>query len=167
MTFQHRAGVSSYTSSYDFAETYVFGKQLLGPILCDQSCDWHLFSRSYEVILPSSLTKVIPPVLLFSNRPPVSVCGTGTQCISSSFSRQREFMYFVTIFAPHHQSLLIIWRTSLPNPTPDLATHFHPRGYTILLRPCLDSWSTLSGTGISTCCPSSTSFDLNLGPDLL
>ena len=38
LTFQHWAGVSSYTSSYDFAETYVFGKQLLGPILCDHYC---------------------------------------------------------------------------------------------------------------------------------
>ena len=36
VTFQHRAGVSPYTSSYDFAETCVFDKQLLGPILCDQ-----------------------------------------------------------------------------------------------------------------------------------
>ena len=34
LTFQHRAGVSSYTSSCDFAETCVFGKQSLGPILC-------------------------------------------------------------------------------------------------------------------------------------
>ena len=36
LTFQHWAGVSSYTSSFDFAETYVFAKQLLGPFLCDQ-----------------------------------------------------------------------------------------------------------------------------------
>ena len=35
LTFQHRAGVSSYTSSCDLAETYVFGKQSLGPIICD------------------------------------------------------------------------------------------------------------------------------------
>ena len=34
LTFQHRAGVSSYTSSYDLAETCVFAKQLPGPILC-------------------------------------------------------------------------------------------------------------------------------------
>ena len=34
MTFRHRAGVSPYTSSYDFAETCVFGKQSVGPILC-------------------------------------------------------------------------------------------------------------------------------------
>ena len=34
MTFQHRAGVSPYTSSYDFAETCVFVKQSLGPFHC-------------------------------------------------------------------------------------------------------------------------------------
>ena len=34
LTFQHRAGVSPYTSSFDLAETCVFGKQLLGPIHC-------------------------------------------------------------------------------------------------------------------------------------
>ena len=34
LTFQHRAGVSPYTSSFDFAETCVFAKQLPGPILC-------------------------------------------------------------------------------------------------------------------------------------
>ena len=37
LTFQHRAGVSSYTSSCDFAETCVFGKQSLGPLLCGLS----------------------------------------------------------------------------------------------------------------------------------
>ena len=34
LTVQHRAGVSLYTSSYDFAETCVFDKQLFGPIHC-------------------------------------------------------------------------------------------------------------------------------------
>ena len=34
LTFQHRAGVSPYTSSYDLAETCVFDKQLPGPIHC-------------------------------------------------------------------------------------------------------------------------------------
>jgi hypothetical protein len=33
-TFQHRAGVRPYTSSYDFAESCVFIKQSLPPILC-------------------------------------------------------------------------------------------------------------------------------------
>ena len=35
LTFQHRAGVTPYTSSFDLAESCVFAKQSLGPILCD------------------------------------------------------------------------------------------------------------------------------------
>ena len=35
LTFRHWAGVSPYTSSFDFAETCVFDKQLLGPLHCD------------------------------------------------------------------------------------------------------------------------------------
>ena len=34
LTFQHRAGVSSYTSSFDLAETCVFAKQSPGPFHC-------------------------------------------------------------------------------------------------------------------------------------
>ena len=34
LTFQHRAGVSPYTSPFGFAQTCVFAKQLLGPLLC-------------------------------------------------------------------------------------------------------------------------------------
>ena len=34
LTFQHRAGVSPYTSAFALAETCVFGKQLPGPLHC-------------------------------------------------------------------------------------------------------------------------------------
>src|SRR3954463_8929303 len=34
LTFQHRAGVSPYTSTFVLAETYVFGKQLRGLLSC-------------------------------------------------------------------------------------------------------------------------------------
>ena len=54
----------------------------------------HPFSRSYGVILPSSLTSVLPFVLGFSPCLPVSVCGTGTSDLASSFSRQRGFTCF-------------------------------------------------------------------------
>ena len=37
VTFQHRAGVSPHTSSFDLAETCVFAKQLLGPFHCGLS----------------------------------------------------------------------------------------------------------------------------------
>ena len=77
MTFQHWAGVSSYTSSFDLAETCVFVKQLLGPILCGLLLHRHPLFRSYGVNLPSSLTMLLPFVLGSSPHLPVSVCGTG------------------------------------------------------------------------------------------
>ena len=82
MTFRHRAGVSPYTSSFDFAETCVFGKQSLGPFHCGPlrletagflTLPGRPFSRSYGAILPSSLTRVLPIALVFSTCPPVSV----------------------------------------------------------------------------------------------
>ena len=80
-TFQHRAGVSTYTSDLSFADTCVFAKQLLEPILCDRCFHRHPFSRSYGVILPSSLTRILPFVLEFSSRLPASDCGTGASSI--------------------------------------------------------------------------------------
>ena len=77
LTFQHRAGVSPYTSSFDLAQTCVFAKQLLGPILCDSHCCEHPLFRSYGVNLPSSLTTLLPLALESSSYLPVSVCGTG------------------------------------------------------------------------------------------
>ena len=63
LTFQHWAGVSPYTSSFDFAETCVFAKQLPGPIHCGSPFREHPFSRSYGVNLPSSLTTLLPLAL--------------------------------------------------------------------------------------------------------
>ena len=85
LTFRHRAGVSPYTSSFDLAETCVFDKQSLGPIICGQSCDWHPLFRSYGVNLPSSLTTLLSLVLGSSPHLPVSVCGTGTASIHTPF----------------------------------------------------------------------------------
>ena len=62
---------------FDLAETYVFDKQLLGTILCDQLLHWLPLFRSYGVSLPSSLTMFHPFVLGSSPHLPVSVCGTG------------------------------------------------------------------------------------------
>ncbi len=106
MTFQHRAGVSPHTSSYDLAETCVFGKQLLGPFLCGLTSLSRLpLLRTYGVNLPSSLTTLLPLVLGFSPHPPVSVCGTGTSTLDSGFSRQCEIIDFGTLI-----SLLITTR---------------------------------------------------------
>ena len=45
LTFQHRAGVSPYTSSFDLAETCVFAKQLPGPIHCGSISGAPLFPK--------------------------------------------------------------------------------------------------------------------------
>ena len=50
LTFQHRAGVSPYTSSYDLAETCVFDKQSPGPIHCGQI---FLFGTPYSEVTES------------------------------------------------------------------------------------------------------------------
>ena len=84
LIFQHRAGVTPYTSTFVFAECCVFDKQSQRPGYCDPSmlshaCDHtkgRTFSRSYGAILPSSFTRVLSSALGFSPCLPVSVCGT-------------------------------------------------------------------------------------------
>ena len=58
----------------------------------------HPFSRSYGVILPSSLTRVLSRALGFSPHLPVSVCGTGTIYLARSFSWQFGISFFATCF---------------------------------------------------------------------
>ena len=123
----------------------------------------HPFSRSYGVILPSSLTIVRSLTLGFSPHLPVSVCGTGTLDLTSGFSWQREISCF-RITPPHHSSML--QKADLPTSTPHcLDTVNQLRAQLILLRPHVVQ-TILGGTGISTCCPSPTPFGLGLGPDL-
>ena len=57
---------------------------------------WHPFSRSYGVILPSSLTTLLPLALGFSPHLPVSVCGTGTLACTGAFlaSEHRRLPYY-------------------------------------------------------------------------
>ncbi len=93
----------------------------------------HPFSRSYGVILPSSLTRVLSHTLGFSPRLPVSVCGTGTSRLARGFSWQREIRYFAKL-APHHSSTL--QEADLPTSTPYCLGALNQRcAYLILLRP--------------------------------
>ena len=81
----------------------------------------HPFSRSYGVILPSSLTRILPFVSGSSPRPPASVYGTGTSKYTSSFSCQREFVRFPTLISVLSCLMLHGLRTSL-QPTLDTFT---------------------------------------------
>ena len=113
--------------------------------------------------MPSSLTKVIPLVLQFSCRLPVSVCGTGALHISlAAFLASVNSSASFLLSTPHHTPALrsVYFTADRPRCLP---TAFHPRGLTILLCPCFGLYD---GNGISTVCPSSTPFGLDLGPDL-
>ena len=106
LTFQHRAGVRLYTSSFNFAQPCVFVKQLPGPILCARHCWRDPLSRSYRVNLPSSLTVNHSSALVYSTRLRVSVCGTGTLKIKfSGFSWKYVYMHYwiVPKNAPYYQ----------------------------------------------------------------
>ena len=125
------------------------------------SSRWHSFSRSYGVILPSSLTMLLPSALGFSPHPPVSVYGTGLS---------KTIAAFLDAWLTHFPTLNSVRITSsdctadLPTILlPRLPRYFHSRD---VLSLCVPTVLLYSSTGISTCCPSVTSFDLALGPDL-
>ena len=165
MTFQHRAGVSPYTSRCRFAWTCVFGKQSHGPFLCNHHLWWPYFSRSYVCILPSSLTRILPSAFAFSARLPVSVYGTVFICLffRDYFSARR----LVTLRFTKVKLAL-----SFPQ-SPDL-----PRDlFGSLLRPgttiarmcfalCVIPSESYKGAGMLTRFPSATTFVLALGADL-
>ena len=66
----------------------------------------HLFSRSYKVILPSSLTRVFSRTLAFSANPPVAVYGTDISISRSrSFSWQCGLSIYLLVRSPGHASV--------------------------------------------------------------
>ena len=111
--------------------------------------------------MPSSLTTLLPPALGFSPHPPVSVYGTGTYGAIAAFldSMYPDFATIISLPVTPlaycadlpAQRLLCLDRSFLSR------LPLTPRVPTVL---------TICSTGISTCCPSATSFDLALGPDL-
>ena len=142
LTFRHRAGVSPYTSAYAFAETCVFDKQSPGPFHCDLHLCRHPLFRSYGVNMPSSLTTLLPKALGFSPHLPVSVCGTGAQLHTYTFSRRLLPLLPYYNFSPFRPSL----------PAPGTESTF------------VSVYLSLYGNGISTVCASTTPFGLALAP---
>ena len=121
----------------------------------------HPFSRSYGVILPSSLTMLLPSALGFSPHPPVSVYGTGMYHTIAAFldSRNRQLRYFCSLRVTSSDCLADLPTRLLLR----LYRYFHSR---LVLSTCVPTVLGTHSTGISTCYPSTTSFDLALGPDL-
>ena len=121
----------------------------------------HPFSRSYGVILPSSLTMLLPPALGFSPHPPVSVYGTGMYYTIAAFLD--SLIYRLPYFCSVRITPLGCMTGLLVIPLLRLPRSFHSR---VQLSFCVPTVLIIHGTGISTCSPSATSFDLALGPDL-
>ena len=120
----------------------------------------HPFSRSYGVILPSSLTMLLPPALGFSPHPPVSVYGTGPYGTIAAFldSCLHRLRYF--------SSLRITPCIPMGAFPPILLLRLHRSLHSRLrLCLCVPTVLTIRGAGISTCCPSDTRLRLSLGPD--
>ena len=105
------------------------------PILCGfDPPRWskHPFSRSYGVILPSSLTMLLPPALGFSPHPPVSVYGTGTMQTIAAFLGTCS-SYFGTLF-PYTSPYRVDRRFFLPVHYPACPA-FSFRGNALHMRP--------------------------------
>ena len=119
----------------------------------------HPFSRSYGVILPSSLTMLLPSALGFSPHPPVSVYGTGTVQTIAAFLGSR-LTHFPTLV--RYASHLWVARRFF-QPYPSCACPWIP--FQVVLSFCVPTVLLYCSTGISTCCPSATPLGLALGPD--
>src|SRR5699024_9446838 len=86
----------------------------LGLFTAAYSKSKHPFSRSYGVILPSSLTRVLPLTCGYSPCLPVSVSGTGTRNLPRGLSWQCGIKSFSTLF-PSPSQLVIVERICLFN----------------------------------------------------
>ena len=143
MTFQHRAGVSPYTSPFGFAETCVFDKQSPGPFHCG------LLSQA--PLLP----KLRGQYAEFLNNPsPVGLrILSSSTCVGLRYGRLQCTSH---LFSPPClcTSLLYFSPFRPGQPTPGIQLHN--------VSVCLN----FSGYGISTVCASTTPFGLALAPGL-
>lgn len=121
----------------------------------------HSFSRSYGVILPSSLERVISRPLVYSTYPPVSVMVQAFFIYdSASFSWKYDIRCFNALASRIHVLTQSVFAASQHL---ERLNREPISGQLNLLRPSL---SIKNGTGILTRCPSTTLFSLALGPDL-
>ena len=104
---------------------------------------------------------LLPPALGFSPHPPVSVYGTGTNHTIAAFldSQNLQLPYFNSV-----RVTSLDYEPDLPDSLLlRLPRSFHSRVWVSF---CVPTVLMICSTGISTCYPSTTSFDLALGPDL-
>ena len=143
MTFQHRAGVSPYTSPFGFAETCVFDKQSPGPFHCG------LLSQA--PLLP----KLRGQYAEFLNNPsPVGLrILSSSTCVGLRYGRSR---CTVCLFSPPAPAASLLFFSPFRPSRPTLGSQSE------YMSVCLN----LDGYGISTVCASTTPFGLALAPGL-
>ena len=123
---------------------------------------WLPLSLSYGVILPSSLTTLLPSACGFSPHLPVSVCGTGTSNTIAAFLDSVDSPTSLLLFSPYHISPSL-GGFAYQESAPCLAgSSLSP----VWLSSCVPTVLITCSTGISTCYPSTTTLVLALGPDL-
>ena len=98
LTFRHRAGVSPYTSSFDLAETCVFAKQSLGPILCGLISQAPLIPK-LRGHFAEFLNNTSPDGLRILSSSTCVGLRYGHLTKFASFSRQCDFSDFATLFS--------------------------------------------------------------------
>ena len=104
---------------------------------------------------------LLPPALGFSPHLPVSVYGTGMYHTIAAFldSRNHTLRYFCSLRVTSSDCTADLPTVLLPR----LPRYSHSRD---VLSFCVPTVLMIHGTGISTCCPSTTPLSLALGPDL-
>ena len=139
--------------------TSIFTGTSISPDALSRQCSNHYAFRAGRNL--PDLTMLLPSALGFSPHPPVSVYGTGTINTIAAFLGT-DSTYFTTLISLRITSLA--YAADLPT-THLLRLHqsFHSW---LKFYPCVPTVLIYCGTGISTCYPSTTSFDLALGPDL-
>ena len=122
---------------------------MLGTLLCGSLLHEHPFSRSYGVILPSSLTMLLPFVLGSSPHLPVSVCGTGIYI-------QDSYAFLASVILDNSLLIFSLYLSIRVFPLPRLSSSTVSHML----------FKYIHSAGIFTCYPSATPFGLALGPDL-
>ena len=142
LTFQHRAGVSPYTSSYDLAETCVFDKQSPGPIHCGLLSQAPLLPklRGHFAEFLNNASSVGLRILSSSTCVGLRY---GHALHNSSFSRHmaHTLCYFISLHITSSD-----YTTDLPIVhLPRLYRSFHSR---LVLSTCVPTVLIMRGTGI-------------------
>ena len=128
----------------------------------------HTFFQSYGVNLPSSLARVLSRALVFSTRPPESVCGTVAEgAPREAFLGSMGSLSFRSHLTTSSHLGVMKLRLSLSGPKASSYLLEPPSVRRLSIPFSVPSRlnALLSGAGILTCFPSPTLFSLGLGAD--